>query len=59
MKLSDFDFDLPERLIAQRPVEPRDLARLLHVPAKGPFGDLGMRNLPALLRASRRVGSAH
>ncbi|MDU8929153.1 tRNA preQ1(34) S-adenosylmethionine ribosyltransferase-isomerase QueA [Alisedimentitalea sp. MJ-SS2] len=29
MKLSDFDFDLPERLIATRPANPRSSARLL------------------------------
>lgn len=29
MKLSDFDFDLPERLIATRPASPRSSARLL------------------------------
>lgn len=29
MKLSDFDFDLPEALIATRPVKPRRTARLL------------------------------
>ncbi|UWR21020.1 tRNA preQ1(34) S-adenosylmethionine ribosyltransferase-isomerase QueA [Sulfitobacter sp. S190] len=29
MKLSDFDFDLPENLIAVRPAEPRSAARLL------------------------------
>ncbi|MDF1854316.1 tRNA preQ1(34) S-adenosylmethionine ribosyltransferase-isomerase QueA [Pseudooceanicola sp.] len=29
MKLSDFDFDLPERLIATRPAKPRSAARLL------------------------------
>jgi S-adenosylmethionine:tRNA ribosyltransferase-isomerase len=29
MNLSDFDFDLPERLIATRPAEPRSSARLL------------------------------
>ena len=29
MKLSDFDFDLPEHLIALRPVKPRPAARLL------------------------------
>lgn len=51
MKLSDFDFDLPERLIAQHPAEPRDSARLLHVPpGDAPFGDLGVRDLPSLLR---------
>ena len=31
MKTSDFDFDLPRALVAQRPVEPRDTARLLQV----------------------------
>lgn len=31
MRLSDFNFDLPDDLIALRPVEPRDHARLLHV----------------------------
>jgi S-adenosylmethionine:tRNA-ribosyltransferase-isomerase (queuine synthetase) len=30
VKLSDFDYHLPESLIAQAPVEPRDSARLLH-----------------------------
>ena len=29
MKLSDFDFDLPEALIATRPAKPRTSARLL------------------------------
>jgi len=30
MKLTDFDYYLPEELIAQTPAEPRDSARLLH-----------------------------
>jgi S-adenosylmethionine:tRNA ribosyltransferase-isomerase len=29
MKLSEFDFDLPERLIAKRPARPRSSSRLL------------------------------
>ena len=29
MKTSDFDYDLPQELIAQTPVEPRDSSRLL------------------------------
>ena len=29
MQLSDFDYDLPQELIAQTPVEPRDASRLL------------------------------
>lgn len=48
MKLSDFDFDLPEDLIALRPARPRDSARLLHVKAGG-LEDRGVLDLPALL----------
>lgn len=29
MKLSDFDYDLPEELIAQRPIRPRDHSKLM------------------------------
>ncbi len=50
MRVSDFDFDLPEDRIALRPAEPRDAARLLHVPAAGPFEDRIVRDLPDLLR---------
>lgn len=50
MKLSDFDFDLPEDRIALRPARPRDAARLLHVPAEGAFGDFGILDLPDLLQ---------
>jgi S-adenosylmethionine:tRNA ribosyltransferase-isomerase len=46
----DFDFDLPESLIAQTPVVPRDAARLLHVSASG-LTDRHVRNLPGLLCA--------
>ena len=31
IKTSDFDYDLPRRLIAQTPVEPRDHSRLMIV----------------------------
>ena len=31
MRVSDFDFELPQKLIAQEPVNPRDSARLLHI----------------------------
>lgn len=48
MKLSDFDFDLPADAIAQRPVAPRDGARLLDV-ADG-LSDRLVRELPSLLR---------
>jgi S-adenosylmethionine:tRNA ribosyltransferase-isomerase len=35
MHLSDFDYSLPERLIAQEPVSPRDASRLLVLPPGG------------------------
>jgi len=35
MKTSDFYYDLPEELIAQTPVEPRDASRLLHLDRLG------------------------
>jgi len=35
MQLSDFDFDLPERLIATRPAKPRTSAKLLVATAEG------------------------
>ncbi len=50
MKVSDFDFDLPRDLIALRPVEPRDAARLLVVGEAG-LEDRQVRELPDLLRA--------
>lgn len=51
MKVDLFDFHLPEDRIALRPAEPRDSARLLHVPAgQGPFVDLTLRDLPGHLR---------
>ena len=51
MRLSDFDFELPRALIADRPARPRDAARLLVVPAgAGAFADRAIRELPALLR---------
>ncbi|WP_026986182.1 tRNA preQ1(34) S-adenosylmethionine ribosyltransferase-isomerase QueA [Fodinicurvata fenggangensis] len=48
MQLSDFDFDLPRELIAQRPADPREDARLLHVGAE--LMDYHVRDLPNLLR---------
>ena len=49
MKLSDFDFDLPEELIATRPVTPRPAARML-VADKVGERDAHVRDLPGLLR---------
>jgi S-adenosylmethionine:tRNA ribosyltransferase-isomerase len=50
MRLSDFDFDLPEDHIALRPAEPRDSARLLTVGATGGFGERQVSDLADLLR---------
>jgi len=51
MKVSDFDFELPEPLIAQAPVTPRDASRLLVLPAQGPVAHHAFGQLPSLLRA--------
>src|SRR5215471_6608707 len=50
MQLDDFAFDLPRELIADKPAEPRDAARLLGVPAAGSFTDRRIGDLPDLLR---------
>jgi S-adenosylmethionine:tRNA ribosyltransferase-isomerase len=50
MHLDDFDFPLPRRLIADRPCEPREAARLLAIPASGGLQDRRIADLPALLR---------
>lgn len=51
MRLADFSYDLPERLIAQRPPTVRSAARLLVLDAASAGGlrDLGITDLPALL----------
>jgi S-adenosylmethionine:tRNA ribosyltransferase-isomerase len=50
MHLADFDFALPRELVAERPAEPRERARLLVVPAAGGFADRHIAELPQLLR---------
>src|SRR5438477_2458871 len=50
MRLKDFDFDMPRSLIADRPCEPRDAARLLLVPRSGGFEDRQIMDLPMLLQ---------
>ncbi|PRX31889.1 S-adenosylmethionine:tRNA ribosyltransferase-isomerase [Meinhardsimonia xiamenensis] len=50
MQLSDFDFDLPEELIATRPARPRSAARLL-VASRSQMVDARVFELPRLLRA--------
>ncbi len=49
LRTADFDFDLPDRLIAQHPARPRDAARLLVV-RPDRLDDAGIGDLPALLR---------
>lgn len=54
MKLSDFDFDLPERLIATRPAVPRSSARLL-VAEGAVLHDQRVSDLTDWLRAGDRL----
>ncbi len=54
MKLSDFDFDLPEELIATRPARPRSAARLL-VATPRSLTDAHVRDLPDFLRPGDRL----
>lgn len=53
--LEAYAFDLPEELIALRPVEPQDAARLLVVKADGSLIDASIRDLPAFLGAGDRL----
>ncbi len=50
MNVADFDFDLPDELIAQFPPAVRGGSRLLHVDARGVLADRWFRDLPSLLR---------
>lgn len=54
MKLSDFDFDLPEALIATRPAVPRSAARLLVSTPEG-IRDAIVRDLADHLRPGDRL----
>lgn len=54
MRLADFDFDLPEELIATRPVKPRSAARML-VYAQGALRDSHVFDLPQFLRPGDRL----
>jgi S-adenosylmethionine:tRNA ribosyltransferase-isomerase len=52
MKVSDFDYDLPQQHIAQHPVEPRDASRLLVLDGvSGAISHRQFTDLPAYLRA--------
>ncbi|WP_370228064.1 tRNA preQ1(34) S-adenosylmethionine ribosyltransferase-isomerase QueA [Cognatishimia sp.] len=54
MKLSDFDFDLPERLIATRPAVPRSSAKLL-VSRGGDITDSQVTELASFLEPGDRL----
>jgi len=54
MKLTDFDFDLPEALIATRPANPRPSARLLLAEGGG-ISDRHVFNLVDILRPGDRL----
>ena len=56
MRLSDFDYELPDELIAQTPIEPRDAARLLVMSREtGQVSHQHVCDLPDLLRAGDLV----
>jgi S-adenosylmethionine:tRNA ribosyltransferase-isomerase len=51
MRIEDFDFELPQELIAQAPLPERDASRLLALDrVTGATRQLGFRELPSLLR---------
>ena len=54
MKLSDFDFDLPDELIATRPARPRSSSRLL-VATPDTMTDAHAIDLPTFLRPGDRL----
>lgn len=54
MQLSDFDFDLPEELIATRPARPRSSARML-VAMGDQLTDARARDLPKYLKPGDRL----
>ena len=56
VRIDELDYDLPEHLIAQAPLEPRDASRLLIVDrSAATLTDATFRDLPTLLRADDLV----
>ncbi|MEH6721016.1 MAG: tRNA preQ1(34) S-adenosylmethionine ribosyltransferase-isomerase QueA [Aurantimonas endophytica] len=49
MRVDQFDFELPDELIALRPASPRESARLLTVSAEGALADRTVDDLPSLV----------
>lgn len=50
MLVSDFDFELPESLIALRPAEPKDSARMLVVSPNGELANAGVSDIADFLK---------
>ena len=56
MKLADFDYQLPQQLIAQHPARERTASRLLHLDGRsGKLSDLAFADLPGLVDSTVRV----
>ncbi|MBN1604247.1 MAG: tRNA preQ1(34) S-adenosylmethionine ribosyltransferase-isomerase QueA [Chitinispirillaceae bacterium] len=56
IRTEDFDYNLPEHLIAQFPLEPRDACRLLHLEKNAArIGHHLFRDLPGMLRTGDRL----
>ena len=51
MQLSDFNFDLPDELIARYPLDTRSASRLLHLDAQGQHHDFQFTDILNLLNA--------
>ena len=50
MQLSDFNFDLPDELIARYPLETRSASRLLHLNSNGSYQDLHFTDILELFQ---------
>ncbi len=50
MKVEDFDYPLPEKLIADHPARPRSASRLLELAVDGTLHDRRMRDFPGLIK---------
>jgi len=50
MRTSDFDYELPRRLIAQKPLPERGTSRLLYLGCRGKMQDMSVRDLSSLVR---------
>lgn len=55
LSLDDFDYDLPDTLIARTPLAKRSAARLLHINGDGIIHDNAINDLPNLLNAGDLV----